>query len=344
LLVASNIHNLEHVATIMTHHGYRKMHKLAIPPGKYVVAVSGGIDSMVLLDLLVRMADTTKTTTTTQRGTAKGHQPSAISHELTVAHFDHGIRPDSAEDRLLVEKVAARYGLPYIYEEGHLGPQASEATARQARYAFLHRVKAAHKADGIITAHHQDDALETAIINLLRGTGRKGLSSLQPTGDIVRPLLHLTKADIYDYAQAHSQITWREDSTNADDRYLRNYIRHQLIDKLGDYGRGLLLEYISKAAAANPLIDTILLDDIAAHSNNLGLERAWFIGLPYDVSTEVMAAWLRGHDIREFDRKTIARLVVAAKTSRQGKQLDVNAGHLLNITTARLQLMSRRFS
>jgi tRNA(Ile)-lysidine synthetase-like protein len=316
-----------------------------ISPGKYVVAVSGGIDSMVLLDLLAHMADSTKLSAKDQSNTAKDYQLSAISYELIVAHFDHGIRPDSAQDRQLVQTAAERYGLSYIYEEAALGPNASEATARQARYAFLRKVKTAQGADAIVTAHHQDDALETAIINILRGTGRKGLSSLQTAGDIVRPLLHLTKADIYDYAQAHPQITWREDSTNADDRYLRNYVRHQLIDKLGDYGRSLLLEYISRAVVANPLIDTILLHDIAAHSSaHGGLERAWFISLPYDVSTEVMAAWLRGHDIREFDRRMIARLVVAAKTARPGKQADINAGHLLNIGKARLQVVGRTAS
>src|SRR5437764_343012 len=125
-------------------------------PGKYVVAVSGGVDSVALLDMLARSDDL----------------------KLVVAHFDHGIRKDSAKDRKFVEDLAKNYDLPFVYEEGHLGSGTSEAVARGARYDFLHRVKKSHGAQAIITAHHQDDVLETAIINLLRGTGRKGLTSL----------------------------------------------------------------------------------------------------------------------------------------------------------------------
>src|SRR5688572_27728765 len=130
--------------------------KINVAPGKYIVAVSGGVDSMVLLHLLSQ------------------HSQS----ELIVAHFDHGIRPDSAEDRKLVEKTAKKYGLEFVYREGELGPGASEAEAREARYGFLQIIKVKHNAKAIVTAHHQDDMLETAIINMLRGTGRKGLSSL----------------------------------------------------------------------------------------------------------------------------------------------------------------------
>jgi tRNA(Ile)-lysidine synthase len=174
-----------------------------VKPGKYVVAVSGGVDSMVLLDLLRSLPGV----------------------ELIVAHFEHGVREDSDEDRKLVEKAAKQYGLAFVCEHGNLGAGISEAAAREARYAFLNRVKAQNDAQAIITAHHEDDLLETAILNILRGTGRKGLSSLGSTEDIIRPLLHVSKKTIRDYATAHG-IAWHEDSTNESDVYLRNYIRH----------------------------------------------------------------------------------------------------------------------
>src|SRR6185436_20114617 len=126
--------------------------KISVRPGKYVVAVSGGVDSMVLLDLL--------------------RQKPKL--ELVVAHFDHGIREDSAQDRKLVQRIAKAYGLPFVHAKGNLGPKAGEALAREARYAFLRQVQADHDAKAIITAHHQDDMLKTAIMNLLRGTGRRG--------------------------------------------------------------------------------------------------------------------------------------------------------------------------
>lgn len=157
-------------------------------PGKYVVAVSGGVDSMALLDLLQAHGD----------------------YELVVAHLDHGIRSDSGEDRQLVEQAAEAVGLPFFYKEAKLGAGTSEAAARKVRYAFLNKIKTKQGAAAIITAHHQNDVLETAIINIIRGTGRKGLTSLG-SNEIVRPLLNVSKAALIQYAKKHN-LQWREDS------------------------------------------------------------------------------------------------------------------------------------
>jgi len=291
---------------------------IAVKPGKYVVAVSGGVDSMVLLDLLACQPDL----------------------DLVVAHFEHGIREDSDLDQQLVAEAAKQYNFPYIYERGQLGAGTSEAQARTARYAFLRRVKEHTKAAAIITAHHQDDVIETAIINVLRGTGRKGLSALGSNEGIVRPLLQVRKRDLLAYAGQHN-LMWHEDSTNNSDTYLRNYIRHHLIGDLGEQGRALLLEYIERAAHANPLIDSLLLHEINAHQTSAGLARAWFIMQPYDVSCEIMAAWLRCKGVRNFDRKTIERLVIAAKVDKPGNVRDVNAGYLLKVRKAYLELTKR---
>src|SRR5690606_36249858 len=115
-----------------------------LEPGHYVVAVSGGVDSMVLLDVLAKKY--------------KGRGKTA----LTVAHFDHGIRQDSAYDRQLVSEMAAAYSLPFVFARGELGAGASEAAARAARYEFLREVQKRAGSRGIITAHHHDDAVETA--------------------------------------------------------------------------------------------------------------------------------------------------------------------------------------
>src|SRR5215471_4228206 len=96
--------------------------KIELEPGKYVVAVSGGVDSMVLLDVLKDVPGL----------------------QLVVAHYDHGMRGDSGQDRQLVQEAAAHYGLPFAYEEGKLGVRTSEAAARDARYQFLRRVREAH--------------------------------------------------------------------------------------------------------------------------------------------------------------------------------------------------------
>jgi len=261
--------------------------------------------------------------------------------DLTVAHYEHGIRADSDLDRQLVERAAAQCRLPFIYEHGHLGAHASEAAARTARYAFLRRVRDQVGAQAIITAHHQDDLLETAIINLLRGTGRKGLSALQSTDEIIRPLLGTTKAQLYEYAGRHPEIIWHEDNTNQDDRYLRNYVRHNILKGLGPANHALLLDYIWRAADSNPIIDAMLLHSISEHSADGAVDRRWFTMLPHDVSGEVMAAWLRASGIREFDRKLINRLVIGAKVAQAAKHFDINAAYLLKVGKADLQLLQR---
>jgi len=166
---------------------------------KYVVAVSGGIDSVVLLDILSR-------------------QPGV---ELVVAHFDHGIRKDSNIDAIFVAGLAIKYGLPFETKREELGPNVSEDVARTRRYKFLRDVAKKHDAQ-IVTAHHADDVIETIIINLLRGTGWRGLAVLD--SDVKRLLTGISKTEIKEYARANN-LTWREDSTNSDDRYLRNRIR-----------------------------------------------------------------------------------------------------------------------
>ncbi len=170
---------------------------------RYVVAVSGGVDSVVLLDTLAK-----------------------LPHELlVVAHFDHGIREESAEDARFVERLAAQYGLPYISKRAELGPNASEAAARRARYDFLRTIAERYEAT-IATAHHADDVVETVAINLLRGTGWRGLAVLNDS-TIERPLIHLWKEDLYTYALGH-RLEWVEDATNATDAYLRNRLRHKI--------------------------------------------------------------------------------------------------------------------
>lgn len=272
--------------------------KIEVPAGRYVVAVSGGVDSVVLLDLLRLVPGL----------------------QLVVAHFDHGIREDSAEDRRHVQDLAQKYGLPFTYDAGQLGPGASEAEARQARYEFLRKAQAASSAEAIITAHHQDDVLETAIINLLRGTGRKGLSSLTSGEGIIRPLLDVPKSEIIDYARRQS-LKWREDSTNTNTDYLRNRIRHELLPSWSATDKQRLLALTRRMRQVNRELDEIL---ISQTQGDLG--RKWFVLLPHNVSREVMASWLRSHGIRDFDRAALERLTVAGKVAAPGKAIDVVKG------------------
>ena len=181
---------------------------------KYIVAVSGGVDSVVLLDILANQPDT----------------------ELVVAHYDHGIRDDSGQDATFVADLAKKYGLPFISEKGELGSRASEEKARDGRYAFLRSVAKKQSAN-LATAHHADDVIESIAINLSRGTGWRGLAVLD--SDVIRPLTGMNKSEILDYAKKH-KLKWREDSTNSTDVYLRNRIRSKIANLDNDAKRQLL--------------------------------------------------------------------------------------------------------
>lgn len=169
---------------------------------KVVVAVSGGVDSVVLLDML-----------------AKEH-----AHELVVAHFDHGMRDDSTADARFVQELAQRYGLPFEVRREGLGA-ASEDEARSQRYEFLFEVAKQHEAK-LATAHHMDDVVETVVLNILRGTRWRGLAGMSDER-IWRPLTKRTKSELIDYAMGE-RLEWVEDETNQQPVYTRNRLRQKL--------------------------------------------------------------------------------------------------------------------
>jgi tRNA(Ile)-lysidine synthase len=283
--------------------------KVRIHPEKYVVAVSGGVDSMALLDLLTK-----------QRGL-----------ELVVAHFNHGIRPDSETDEEFVRQAAERYKLPYEAGLGKLTADSSEAQARSARYKFLDQIKQKYQAQAIITAHHQDDLLETAILNLMRGTGRRGLTAISQNPDIIRPLLSFSKANILNYARK-VKLEWREDPTNQDERFLRNFIRRRIVPKLNKIQRRQFLSEIHHLSPKNQIINQEIEKLSQYLVKDQSLERGGFIALPSEVASEVLMNFLRQNHIRDFDKKTTERLVIAVKTAKPGTKHDVNRGVKLEIT------------
>ncbi len=282
--------------------------QVSLAPGVYVVAVSGGVDSVVLLDLLSKLDDV----------------------DLVVAHFDHGIRPDSHQDKQLVETLSQKYSLPFVAGHGHLGRSATEEKARQARYKYLRKIRKKYQANAIVTAHHQDDALETLAFNVLRGTKRKGVSSLKGNEEILRPLLGYKKADIRKYAEENN-LVWREDSTNADEKYSRNWIRRRLMQNLDKEQESRLVATYGEAVERNQEVDKVVDETLGGLQDGDEIRRRPFITLPYAVACEVMAAWLRQQRVKQIDRKLIDNLVVAVKTLPPGKQLSVGDKLFLSI-------------
>ncbi len=215
--------SLEHFVTSVE--VFLRDHALLTHGVTLVCAVSGGADSIVLLDILSVVA---------QR------------HELTivVAHCNHRLRGKaSATDELFVKDAAKRYGFAFyagtvdvraVAEEQRMG---IEAAARQVRYQFLEFVAYKAKADAVATAHILNDSVETFLMNLMRGSGLTGLSGIGTTrpfgqmSSLVRPLLGFKKDDVMMYCNERG-LVWREDETNSLLLYTRNKVRHDLIPKL----------------------------------------------------------------------------------------------------------------
>ena len=189
------------------------LEKLSLPAGKVIVAVSGGLDSVVLLALL----DETR---------------AVHGLDLVVAHVDHGILPDSAILAGRVERLAREAGFPYESVALALGPDTTETRARAARYHALRQIARRHSAGHILTAHHRDDQRETVLMRFLHGSGPSGLTGMRPrTRDLARPLLSFSRQTILDYAR-NRQLSWAEDPSNVDPRHLRSWIRHAALPML----------------------------------------------------------------------------------------------------------------
>ena len=208
-------------------------------PGTAILAVSGGPDSLALLDLFHAIAPD-------------------ISLTLVVAHVDHGILSDSAGVADRVVAIGAGYHLPVEVERVRLGAAASETRARRARYAALRRVQRRVAAGYLVTAHQADDQVETIVYRLLRGSGPAGLAGIQARGPggLVRPLLPFRRGELEDWLAQRfpdpaSRPPVHRDPSNADLRHDRVWIRTQVLPSL----RERLAERLDRAML-----------DLAAHA------------------------------------------------------------------------------
>lgn len=183
---------------------------------KILLTVSGGVDSMVMMSLTA-----------------------AAGYRFGVAHCNFQLRgAESDEDEVLVEREANRYGAEFFNKrfdmlgEMQRTGESMEMAARRLRYAWFKELCEQHGYTAIAIAHHSNDSIETFFINMLRGTGLRGLTGITTqVGRVVRPMMFATRKDIHDYAMAH-HIPFREDSSNRSTKYLRNKVRIGLVPML----------------------------------------------------------------------------------------------------------------
>ena len=195
---------------------YIEENELFTHDDKILLTVSGGVDSMVMMALTA-----------------------AAGYKFGVAHCNFLLRgKESDEDELLVEHEAKRLGVEFYNKrfdtvgEMERTGESMEMAARRLRYAWFRELCDEHGYNAIAIAHHSNDSIETFFINMLRGTGLRGLTGITTqVGRLVRPMMFATRKDIHDYAVAH-RIPFREDSSNRSTKYLRNKVRIGLVPML----------------------------------------------------------------------------------------------------------------
>jgi len=305
---------------------------------KYVLAVSGGVDSVVLLDMFLRkgkeQADLVSSSTKLGFANRPMRKTVGLSHAPVVAHFDHGMRDESAHDAEFVRGLASKYGVEFVLGEGKLGLNASEEIARKARYNFLWKVvaeKGKEQADlvssstklgfanrpmrktvglSLITAHHQDDLLETIVMNILRGTGWRGLAPFW-VDDIKRPLLELSKAEIVRYA-IENDLEWVEDESNYSPRYFRNRLRSAM-QKMTPHQRKKLLELYKKQTKIRYEVEDIL-EHVSSCTGLDPVQLEMRCDMPDEVALEVLNRATDG----KLTTPQLKRLLKFIRTSKSG--------------------------
>lgn len=280
----------------------------------FIVAVSGGVDSCVLLHKLM------------------ANKPEYVTY--IVAHVDHRIRDNSSRDAEFVEKMALKYNL--LFRKTVLkNAKTDEDSLRQKRYDFLYELKDEYKAEAIITAHHQDDLLESMVINILRGTGPRGLRPMKREG-LLRPLLNSAKKQLLEYAQDNN-LKWVEDESNSDETYLRNYVRANIMNKLEPKRH----EFIE----CNKQVDA-LYEDIDMRVSHMTpkrniLNRSSLILLPHSVAKEVVRSWLLQNGVADITARMIESATIAAKTLLPNKKIDIGNAFWLSSKKEVLVLVNK---
>ncbi len=270
-----------------------------------LVAFSGGPDSTALLHLLLETSNESGLT-------------------VAAAHLDHGLRGEEAERDLRAAGQAAKEaGVPFHWEKADCRETARreslsiEAAARLVRYAFLARLKKKIGARWVATGHNADDQAEAVLLNLLRGSGPRGLSGIHPvrSDGVVRPLLPFWRSEIMEYLTGRG-LTWVEDSSNDDQDFTRNRLRHDLIPKLEK-------EYNPSVKAALARTADILRQEEGYWSTCLN-------GLKHDLSWEALdgRVSLALEPLAGLDRAPARRVIREAVLAARGNTLALTLDHV----------------
>lgn len=311
---ASQIASLE-ASFAQALHGLR----VTSPHEAIAIACSGGLDSMVLLHLAAAYAR-------------------AHGVALHVLHVHHGLSSNADAWLDHVEAASATIGARFEarrVDVKHSGT-GTEAAARKLRYAALGALCSAHGAELMLTAHHLDDQAETVLLQLLRGSGTAGLSGMDaanaapdllgnPALVMARPLLQHSRAELEHYAAAHA-IHWVEDESNADPRFARNALRHQVMPALAQAFPGFQQRFARSAAhaqSAQRLLTELAEQDLRASSLGDALDVAVLRTLSLDRVTNLLRHWFHVRGLSMPSTAWLSELVTQLLEARADAQLLV---------------------
>lgn len=304
----------------------RELERLQLRRSLVLVAVSGGPDSLALLDLLAEAAGDFRL-------------------GLVIAHVDHGIYPASAAVATRVHQLAASYRIASLERQLELGPGTSETAARAARYRALEAMRREAGAEWIATAHHADDQAETVLMRVVRGSGPAGLAGMAPRrGRLIRPLLPFRRADLARHVLSVGLVAW-QDPANADPRHLRSWVRQQvmpdLTDRLPDTTERLVR--VAEQARVNRagwdgLLDYLPALDYRGESDAASVAMKGLEGTDDNLLLcLIMALGRRCNFSIGVGRAT--RVAELVRTGRSGSQVPLGAGRVAEIAFDRLRLI-----
>ena len=284
------------------------LHHVFTPGERVVVAVSGGPDSLGLLSILREILP-------------------VIPLHLSVAHFDHGWRPDSADDRDFVASMAATWGFDFHTARAPEGLPHSENAARTARYRFLRETAAATGSTAIALGHTQDDQVETLLLHLLRGSGSRGLSAMRRRdGDLARPLLDIRRREIEAYL-TRLHLTPRRDPTNDDARFTRNRLRQQLLPAIDAFDPAAR-ELLARTADILSEEDRFLEDQVATLPDSIATDKTAFAALPPAIQRRVIRRLIPNAGFNEVE--------AARRNQEAGEALGQAVPETIGATSVRL--------
>ncbi len=323
-----------------------RRHGLFAGADRILLAISGGADSIALLHILLALK-------------AQGR----IGADLVCAHINHQLRgPASDADEQFVVEQASLLGLPVVTRAVEVRAHARrhrlslETAARQLRLASLAEIARSRECTWIGTGHQKNDNAETVLQRLLRGTGFRGLAGIRPTRPfddlrLASPLLGATRAEIGRYLKTRD-LPWREDATNVDVAYTRNYIRHRLLPFLQTQAQGNLVEELSGlAASAGRLSDRVEREAEEAWSrlarptaDEIVIQASGLASLPELVAVELIrqAAASLTAGAGELAEPHYRAILELARKNLRGKRISLPRGLIVRCEREHLVLSQDR--